>query len=239
MTTLDRLEYYRRRYAKLSPGWEPATARYQRWVTQRREPHSRVLDLGCGRGGIVERIGHVGHWVGVDPDWRSLITHRRSTLPRGQALAERLPFRAAVFDLAVCSWVIEHAAQPGALFAEIARVLKPEGRFILLTPNLRHPIPRLSRLLARMRHVQERVVPHLYNRGVRDTFPVHYLANTLERLDTIAGHAGLQRVRAAQVSDPAYFAWNRLTFWLAVRLETLIPAAWKVHLIVEYMRPCG
>ncbi len=239
MTALDRLEYYRQRYAELSPGWEPATARYQRWAAQRRGPQSRVLDLGCGRGGIVERLGHVGHWIGVDPDRRSLITHRRPTLSRGQAMAERLPFRAAAFDLAVCSWVMEHAAQPGALFTEVARILRPGGRFILLTPNLRHPIPRLSRLLARLKRLQHHVVPYLYNRDRRDTFPVYYLANTLERLDDLADHAGLQRVRAVCVSDPSYFAWNSLTFWLAVRLESLMPTARKVHLIVEYMRSCG
>ena len=236
MIVLDRLEYYRRRYAELSPGWEPATAQYQQWVAQHREPQSHVLDLGCGRGGIVERLGHVGHWMGMDPDLHSLKTHRRPTLPRGQAIAERLPFCDAAFDLAVCSWVMEHAARPDVLFAEIARILKPEGRFILLTPNVRHPIPCLSRLLARLRKVQKLVVPYLYKRGEGDTFPVYYRANTLDRLDVLAGQVGLRRVRAALVGDPAYFAWTPLTFRLAVRLETLLPAAWKVHLIVEYVR---
>jgi SAM-dependent methyltransferase len=239
MTVVDRLEYYRRRYAELSPGWEPATARYQRWVAQRRGPRSHVLDLGCGRGGIVERLGHVGHWVGVDPDRASLQAHRRPALPRGQATAERLPFRDMAFDLAVCSWVIEHAARPDDLFAEVTRILKPDGRFILLTPNVRHPIPRVSRWLARLRRFQKHAVPYFYSRDADNTFPVYYLANTLTQLDTLAGRVGLQRVRAARVSDPSYFAWNSPTFWLAVRLEALLPAAWKVHLIVEYRRSCG
>jgi SAM-dependent methyltransferase len=144
---MDRLERYRRRYATLAPGWEPATARYQARVTAYLTPETRVLDLGCGRGGIVERLGATGHWCGVDPDEGSLQEHRTPALPRACAEATHLPFADGVFDLVTSSWVLEHLPDPALTLAEIARVLRPGGRFIFLTPNARHPLPWLGQRL--------------------------------------------------------------------------------------------
>ena len=149
MAVQDRLERFRRRYAALNPGWEHATVRYQRWVSECVMPEDRVLDLGCGRGGIVERLHTTGQWTGCDPDWASLAEHRLSALPRDQAAAEHLPFGDATFDVVTASWVLEHLENPARTFAEIARVLRPGGHFLFVTPNRRHPLPRLSLLLAR------------------------------------------------------------------------------------------
>jgi SAM-dependent methyltransferase len=50
---------------------------------------------------------------------------------------EFLPFANASFDAVVCCLVIEHATDPDALLAEVARVLGERGRFLLL---INHPI---------------------------------------------------------------------------------------------------
>lgn len=237
MVVEDRLEHYRRRYAALKPGWEHATARYQRWVAARLAPDSRVLDLGCGRGGVVERLGALGCWTGCDPDWHSLKEHRRTQLARSQAGSERLPFVDATFDVVIASWVLEHIPCPAWTFGEVARVLRPGGRFFFLTPNLRHPIPRLSQWLARLKVLQKKLVAVVYRRASADTFPVHYRANTVEGIAQLAAQAGLRLVQMEWVDDPSYFAWTDFTFGLAVRLEKLLPRPWRVHLIGEYERP--
>ncbi|HOT92323.1 MAG TPA: class I SAM-dependent methyltransferase [Anaerolineae bacterium] len=232
----DRLEYYRHRYATLRPGWEHATARYQRWIAARLTSDSRVLDLGCGRGGVVERLGVTGHWCGCDPDWCSLKEHRRAQLARVQAGSERLPFADGVFDIVIASWVLEHLLCPPHTFSEVVRVLRPGGRFFFLTPNLRHPIPRLSRRLARLRALQPQLVAAVYRRAEADTFPVYYRANTFETLEQLAAHAGLHLVQMEWVDDPSYFAWTEGVFRLAVCLETLLPFTWRVHLVGEYIK---
>ncbi len=231
-TTPGRLEYYRRRYAALKPGWEPATARYQRRVARYLTPTTRALDLGCGRGGIVERLGNAGQWVGLDPDHASLRDHRLPGLARAQADALRLPLGSATCDLVVSSWVLEHLADPRRTFAEISRVLRPGGRLICLTPNARHPIPRFGQIMARW---QSALVPKVYGRGAEDAFPVYYRANTPEQLSRLAAYVGLRLVNIELVEDPSYFAWNRSTFALAARLEALLPVLWKVHLIAEFI----
>lgn len=236
MATQDRLERYRRRYAALRPGWEHATARFQQWIAARVTPASRVLDLGCGRGGVVERLGTTGDWCGCDPDWYSLEEHRATELQRSQAFSERLPFANASFDVVSASWVLEHLPQPLATWREIARVLRPGGRFFFLTPNRRHPIPRLSAWLARLQTLQAPLVNTVYRRTAADTFPVHYRANTFEALECLGTQTGLQLVQLEWVDDPSYCVLADALFVLSVALETLLPATWHVHLVGEYRK---
>lgn len=48
-------------------------------------------------------------------------------------LERPLPFREADFDIVVSGLVLEHIANPAALFGEIFRILRPDGRAILST----------------------------------------------------------------------------------------------------------
>jgi SAM-dependent methyltransferase len=228
------LEHYRRRYAALKPGWEHATARFQRWIAACVTPASRVLDLGCGRGGVVERLNTTGQWTGCDPDWRSLKEHRAIGLRRSQAFSERLPFADATFDVVIASWVLEHLPQPLVTWREVARVLRPGGRFFFLTPNRRHPIPRLSAWLARLRTLQAPLVTAIYQRAAADTFPVYYRANTFEALGRLGTQTGLRLVQMEWVDDPSYFALADAAFALSICLEIVLPATWRVHLVGEY-----
>ncbi len=236
MTTLDRLERCRQQYAALEPGWSPATLRYQQWVAERLSPGARVLDLGCGRGGIVERLHGAATWIGVDPDAASLREHRIEGLARCRTGGVALPFAGESFDYVVSSWALEHLPDPGGTFREIARVLRHGGRFFFLTPNARHPIPRLSGALGRMVEVQQQLVAGFYGRAAADTFPVYYRANTPEMIDRAAVVAGMRLVREELVNDPAYLAWDERSLHWSAWLSAALPPLWKVHLIGEYVR---
>ena len=48
---------------------------------------------------------------------------------------QRLPFDDASFDSVVCSLSIEYITQPSKLFDEVARILRPGGRFIISFSN--------------------------------------------------------------------------------------------------------
>ena len=45
-----------------------------------------------------------------------------------------LPFESEQFDLVICSHVLEHVPDDGTAMAEIRRVLRPDGRALLLVP---------------------------------------------------------------------------------------------------------
>ena len=53
--------------------------------------------------------------------------------------AERLPFPAASFDTVLSHEVLEHVRDDAQTLAEIARVLRPGGRFLLFVPNRLYP----------------------------------------------------------------------------------------------------
>ena len=102
---------------------------------------TRVLDVGTGEGQVARLAAGGGSniVVGVDPTWAQLVTARnRSGGPAyARAGAVALPFRDASFDAVVACLVFEHIEAPDEAIAEVARVLVPGGRFVLV---LNHPL---------------------------------------------------------------------------------------------------
>jgi 2-polyprenyl-6-hydroxyphenyl methylase/3-demethylubiquinone-9 3-methyltransferase len=96
----------------------------------------RVLDLGCGKGRFARRLGEHGAEV-IALDASSGMLAEAGGLPRVRATARRLPFGPARFDAAIAVEVFEHLA-PEALdhvCAEVLRVLKPGGTFVVVDKN--------------------------------------------------------------------------------------------------------
>src|SRR5947209_3984551 len=101
MLPLDRQNRYRERFRREHPGWRSSGDEFEALARQRLGPASRVLDLGCGRGGVMELLWReVRAAVGVDPDLASLREHRAG-LPLVCARGEALPFPAERFDLVI------------------------------------------------------------------------------------------------------------------------------------------
>src|SRR3989339_7525 len=99
-----------------------------------------ALDVGCGDGRFCTMIrSRCAAVLGVDISMNALQVARKRDLAVAQANfgESPLPFASASIDLVTCLDVIEHIFDPYFLLHEIHRVLKPGGRFILTTPNLR------------------------------------------------------------------------------------------------------
>lgn len=98
-----------------------------------------VLDLATGAGNTALAIAsRVAHVVAADLSFGMARTARRrvieAALPVSVAVAdaERLPFRADAFDLAVCRIAPHHFEDASAAFADVARVVRAGGRFVLV-----------------------------------------------------------------------------------------------------------
>lgn len=102
--------------------------------------HQRVLDVGCGEGQLSRvAAGRGSTVVGVDPTAEQI----RVAVERGggpvyvRATADALPFPDATFDAVVVCLVMEHIDSLAGALGEIARVLRPGGRFCWF---LNHPL---------------------------------------------------------------------------------------------------
>jgi len=238
MLSLEDQNIYRERYRQQHPGWRPATEVYAAAVRAALQPDSRILDTGCGRGGLLEQLDHLpAQAVGLDPDWASLVEHRIPTLPRTAGWSDALPFAPASFDVVCASWVLEHLENPQETFAAAARVLRPGGRFIFITPNGRHPLAWANRLLGGLGRLQGRLVERLYGRAAADTFPTYYRANDHRRLQALTATCGLKLTALHAVPDPTYLAFSGWMYQLACRLEKRLPAGRHIHLVGVAAKP--
>jgi arsenite methyltransferase len=104
-------------------------------------PGETLVDLGCGRGRDLLRaaaaVGPGGLAVGVDAS-AEMIARARAALPagasnvrlvRGDLAATGLPPASAHVVVSNCA--INHAPDKEAVFREIARLLRPGGRFVV------------------------------------------------------------------------------------------------------------
>jgi SAM-dependent methyltransferase len=99
-----------------------------------------VLDVGCGTGRSVEifRSNAPGsRWVGVDiEDSPEVRARTREDAEFHTFDGVTIPFEDASFDVVYCAQVLEHVRRPGALLAEVARVLRPGGALAGSTSQL-------------------------------------------------------------------------------------------------------
>ena len=97
-----------------------------------------VLDAGCGVGyGTAELARSAASVTGLDcaPEAIEEARRRYSQLCFLEGSCEQMPLEAARFDLVVAFEVIEHLDDWRAFLGECVRVLKPNGRLLVSTPN--------------------------------------------------------------------------------------------------------
>ncbi|MBW8814786.1 MAG: class I SAM-dependent methyltransferase [Caulobacterales bacterium] len=128
------------------------------------QAEGRVLELGIGMGLNLAFYdpARVESVTGVDP--AAELRAVAEAAPRDPALkvkvedgtAEALPFEAASFDCAVCTFTLCSVQGPAAALSEARRVLKPGGRFLFCEHGLA-PDPGVARWQRRIEPVWKRI----------------------------------------------------------------------------------
>ncbi len=206
------------------------------------KPGHRVLDLGAGAGELNAYAlkGRVRQIVGVDLDPR---VSANPLLDAGlSADIYALPFRDGSFDVVFSIYVFEHVDRPRALAAEIARVLRPGGVCLALTPNLYHYVTLLSRLTPTAFHkwVNER-----RGRASDDTFPTCYRLNSRRVLNRRFSAAGLDTVAIDAIEvQPNYLTFSPVAYAAGVAYERIVNAtdllsSFRVNLIGLFRKPAA
>jgi len=97
----------------------------------------RVLDAGCGTGGLLAALNGWSEAVGVDPAAEAVrFCRQRGLLRVARARVERMPFASGIFDGVVASDVIEHLEDDRAAVCELHRVLAVGGVLLVTVPGI-------------------------------------------------------------------------------------------------------
>jgi SAM-dependent methyltransferase len=125
--------------------FQPATALWRVYEIEALCEHAalsgRTLDLGCGDGSLTQTVVNQGRFavdlVGVEPDPADAADARRKGLHSRVhcVLGDAIPERDASFDSAFSNSVLEHIPDLAPVLREVARVLRPGGRFVFTVPS--------------------------------------------------------------------------------------------------------
>jgi demethylmenaquinone methyltransferase/2-methoxy-6-polyprenyl-1,4-benzoquinol methylase len=171
----------------------------------RPRPGERFLDVATGSGDLALSLGRrllPGGEIWLSDVNRSMLQRGRDRVadrgllaPAVQCDAERLPFPAGYFDGVTVAFGLRNMTHKDAALAEMARVLKPGGRLIVLEfSKVWKPLERAYGLYS------FKVLPWLGQRVAGDAAAYRYLAESIRMhpdqasLAAMLERAGLSRV---------------------------------------------
>lgn len=115
-------------------GGEDRGRRFATQLDRFLRPGSPVLEVGIGTGLVALGLTELGHRVvGVDLS-EAMARRARDRIGPRVALgdAARLPVAGESFDQAFSVWVLHVVADPGAVLGDVARILRPGGRYLVV-----------------------------------------------------------------------------------------------------------
>ena len=195
-----------------------------------------LLDVGCGSGSIVRLLAARGHRVvGLDTDAESLaaVAKRDAGAWLVAGDATRLPFGDETFDGVLALDVLEHV-QDRAAAAEIRRVLKPGGWFLVAVPAMPWLWSAVDEVAGHLRRYTRRTLRELLAASAFRVESVRYYQFTLFPLiaaTRLLGRRGSAwRVRERRPSAAANRIFTALTR-AEVRAGRVVPWPWGSSLV--------
>jgi ubiquinone/menaquinone biosynthesis C-methylase UbiE len=134
-------------------GGEDRGRRFARELHRMLDPGRVVLEVGVGTGLIAMGLAELGHRVfGVDI---SEAMARRAGQRIGPRVVvgdgRRLPVADESLDQAFSVWVLHVVGDPAAVLREVARILRPGGRYLVVPAgSTEEPADRIGRAISRM-----------------------------------------------------------------------------------------
>jgi SAM-dependent methyltransferase len=189
-------------------------------VERHLRPEHTLLDAGCGRTApvLMKFKDRARRLIGVDVVDFSPLAANVELLKNDLG---HMSIESDSVNIVMARSVMEHVTDPAKVYAEIYRVLKPNGYFIFLTANLWDYASLIAKLVPNRFHPF--IVAKTEGRHEQDVFPVAYRTNTRRAVERLSCVSGFELVMFRYLGQyPSYFMFNGLLFLLATGYEKLI-----------------
>ncbi len=178
-----------------------------------------LVDVGCGRTSYGEEVYRkAGRRIGLDVDAYALENPCMDEVRIMES--DRFPLPDACADVVTAQWVVEHVADTDVFLSEVRRVLKPGGRFVFMTTNVRSPAIWFSSLLPTWLKASFR--SRVLRYAADETFPTVYAMNTPARLELLAMKYGFRVQQLDRIESYGYFRFSRPLLWAMIQLTKLL-----------------
>jgi SAM-dependent methyltransferase len=200
---------------------------FEREVSRSLKPGHTLLDAGCGRTAPVLATyrSQAARLIGID------LVDFRDPVP-GIELYKcdlgKTGLASASVDVIMSRSVMEHVADPVAVYSEFARILRPQGRFVFLTANYWDYASLIAAAVPNRFHPW--IVARTEGRQEEDVFPVEYKSNTRHAINRSARASGLRVEKFEYLGQyPGYFMFNAGLFLVATAYEKVISSVRALH----------
>lgn len=140
ITDIKYTNYQKNKYSNEDKFYErnSKTDPNMKWILKQMDIYDDdlILDIGCGVGDYCKELIKISSRV-IGADIFVEYAKKRFKLEFIVMSAEMIGFKDNTFDKIFCINVIEHLRNPKKALSEIQRVLKPNGKFVLETANLK------------------------------------------------------------------------------------------------------
>jgi SAM-dependent methyltransferase len=186
------------------------------WLKERITPEGDVLEVGAGTGELWKYLDHTNARLTLTDFSPAMCAALRAlNIPNAnvkQCDASRLPFSDHQFDLVIANSMLYHVNDPDAVLAELARVLRPNGRLVASLNGRNHTteLSALSTAVGRPAMVlrQARIVaetgPDFLSRQFVDVrseiYPGHLSVPTAEPVLSYLNSLGNEELSAEEAS---------------------------------------
>jgi len=220
---------------------------WQRLVLSRLHGHD-VLELGCGLGDLLADMSEAGfHCYAVEQS-PQMVKAARETLRRRQldkevtviqGSVQHMPFSNDSFDTVVSTFPSEYIYDPDTV-AEVARVLRPGGRFIVIEGANLLPVGLLQPLLVLIQTIvygEASVYGPRSERNLDDEMDRNHKARKEERDSVQNGNRRTIRLTTEVIPDAWFGQYIPLEYHgLRRRSERVRSSRWEVYITIGEKR---
>ena len=136
------------------------------------------LDVGCGE--MSELSEDLIFKTKIGSDILFPVDTKLFDFPFLQSDLYSFPFKDQSLDIILLRFVVEHIEFPDKAFEEISRILKPNGKILILTTNIKSPIIFIPKIIPYS--IRKKIILKIFGANDDDIFPTYHRLNSLKAI---------------------------------------------------------